>query len=515
MLKRNPSALKKSMVLVTALASMSVASVITPRPVFAAPSCTDVIYLGSRGSGESYKAPQNGLGAYGSTMYATLASLSRRKNLTISYWANPYPAASTDLLKPSARVKAALRRGDDTLARAYYLQDNYRPFVASIDEGASRLSGEIRSLVSACGDKSKLVLGGYSQGAMAIHQAEHTLSHSALSHVYATLLVADGDLAPNSAATKFGTSSPRGEGIRMYLRRVSGDISNAARAANLCNRGDIVCNFDWNAVLHHTAGTQVHTSYSQAALQQLATWGASRLAAKQASPEPQPSGTPPTQPGSNRSYTVLTPTSGPAGFAVYPRLDPCPTIDGNPRLILMSEDVSSGFIYSYGPGSTTEYVSGYARSASSGQSTTRFLCAIDDGSGDLHHYPISSTYSPDLVLTTNKPGGTLTSSPDAGDGSTLTTVKRGDTITLGDSGNGCTYVPNGMVEVYVTLNTNNTSEPSIKGPVDSAGHWGPLTYTIPANSPASGVTIDMTCYAKDGVEYAGEQNYPAISYNIA
>ena len=66
------------------------------------------------------------------------------------------------------------------------------------------------------------MLAGYSQGAMAMHQAELELRDAGetelLTHVAGALLLADGDRVASTTAKRFGTASSTAEGIRTYLR---------------------------------------------------------------------------------------------------------------------------------------------------------------------------------------------------------------------------------------------------------------------------------------------------------
>jgi cutinase len=145
----------------------------------------------------------------------------------------------------------------------------------SINEGITTYAlPEVKTVVVQC-PRAGLVLAGYSQGAMVMHQVEWQLPGSALSHIKGTLLVADGDRVPDTKAaytkdtkavyTKLGISpSPaRGEGIRTYVGRSPlaplvpflverKDVRLYKTTVSICNADDIVCDFN---VTHMIAGS--------------------------------------------------------------------------------------------------------------------------------------------------------------------------------------------------------------------------------------------------------------------
>ena len=365
---------------------------------------------------------------------------------------------------------------------------------------------------------TQLVLVGYSQGAMAVHQAELKMTTTELSRIRATLLIADGDKAPNSRATLFGAhpAAAKSEGIRDYVRFKTGDVRVPSRSANLCDVNDIVCDFNFShfPLIVNGSAIHVHTHYTTDELNHLGDFGASKL-----TPIPRPVVSP--APSRNGSYTIATPTSGPGGFAVSPKLDPCPPLAGDPKQVILSMNVNQGNIYAVGSASTTDYNYGFALTdpaASSGQATTRFSCAIDDGSVSPATFKVTQVYTPDLTLTVNAPGGTLTSTPPTsttGPSNVPTaTIHHGDVITLSDSGNGCTYVTGGNVVVQVDLNSNANPVAFPTGPIDSAGHWGPINYTIPADTTSTRMQMNINCEGPTGSGRSGSQRYDSVVYNI-
>ncbi len=156
----------------------------------------------------------------------------------MSVVADPYPANSVNDLKPSASTLALLIFAPP-IGIARYIHDNLDKYLHSIDS---------------------------------------------------TLLLADGDRAPYTHARAFGSSAPRGEGIGTYLhgnnRR---DVELPATTANICNAGDLVCDFNLSRLTHVSQAAKVHTSYAiktshgyvfSPLLAQAANWLANKMLAR-------------------------------------------------------------------------------------------------------------------------------------------------------------------------------------------------------------------------------------------
>ncbi len=81
-------------------------------------------------------------------------------------------------------------------------------YLWGLDDGIKAAVKAVKDRLSTCpGSDQNLVLAGYSQGAMVMHQAELDLASSdpgALSHIVGTILLADGDRVANSKAQLIG-----------------------------------------------------------------------------------------------------------------------------------------------------------------------------------------------------------------------------------------------------------------------------------------------------------------------
>ena len=172
----------------------------------------------------------------------------------------PYAATDVKVLVPSGAEIAAFRvRATRGAAVAHWTLHHYKPYIASIDEGVRLLKQQVTAFLTNC-PGTTVVLGGYSQGAMVVHQAVKKLSPALRRGIGGSLLLGDGDRVPHSAARQFG-SATLGQGIRSYFQN-PGDIASAGATASICDTNDIVCDFGiTNAINSAWHGNRVHSSY--------------------------------------------------------------------------------------------------------------------------------------------------------------------------------------------------------------------------------------------------------------
>ena len=241
----------------------------------------DVVIVGVRGSGQK-KSDAGGLGREVATMAGTLEKSFRADGETTRRVAVDYTAASVDLLKPTAR-EVGLPSG---AALALYVVNVVR-YVASLENGVRRTMAAVRSIASSC-PNSDVILAGYSQGAMAIRQAELRLDdqgdQDATDVIVGTLLLGDGDRVVNSQAQLFGKDSRlNGQGVRTYIHGMNSrrDVFDPDFTAEICDKGDIVCDFSASAIRHAGSAMAVHTGYISSSrvgvLKTAATWLANEL----------------------------------------------------------------------------------------------------------------------------------------------------------------------------------------------------------------------------------------------
>ena len=292
-------------------AAVDVSEAITYLAQASLPACADVIFLGARGSGDP---PQRGqknapFKSEGPAVYSISSEIGaeiQTDDRTFASYPVVYPADPVSQLKPSLAELKDLLPWSWNKIRVEYYKHHMAEYFASIAAGARATVLETEHWAQIC-SRSQIVLAGYSQGAMAIHQAELQLAsghRAVLHHVAATLLLGDGDRVSYSQAVRFGTSPARGQGIRAsgeQLGLVHGlrtDVPVPRSTAEICNAEDIVCDFDWAGYLNPIEGAsavpqaldnivdaiKVHTSYvrhtvskvtwTDPALVQAASWAA-------------------------------------------------------------------------------------------------------------------------------------------------------------------------------------------------------------------------------------------------
>jgi hypothetical protein len=219
--------------------------------------CPSVWFVGARGSGQTLNSSEHDMGPEVSYMDSVVESALSDSGVSSFGWKPvEYPAASAQLLAPSPDEVLALRvAANDPLAVDLavpaieaYIANHVRPYDDSIDAGINGAESAVRTAVDEC-PNSEIVMAGYSQGAIAIHDAENSLarnSPSLFSHIAATLLLGDGDRVPNTQAVLFGTASRLSSGIRVYPHLVHArDVPSPATTAEIANAGDVVADFSF------------------------------------------------------------------------------------------------------------------------------------------------------------------------------------------------------------------------------------------------------------------------------
>jgi cutinase len=233
--------------------------------------CRDVMFIGARGSGEPQRQwTDNGKATtIGKPLYY-MAELLETDVLaygeTMGILPVIYRADSVLELKPSkAEIELMVAAGLGGALRIFE-DKNLKPYEASIAEGVKETIADVHAVTARC-PETEVVLAGYSQGAMAVHQAELQLDRDgdeeALDAIGGTLLLGDGDRAPGTHAKIFGGAPAGGEGVQVYFRKFKPlDVVEPETTAEICVRGDVVCDFKLHLdKAFYGEGIHVHSSY--------------------------------------------------------------------------------------------------------------------------------------------------------------------------------------------------------------------------------------------------------------
>jgi Cutinase len=226
----------------------------------AAPGCPDVHWFGAAGSGERTEYDIAANGGMGEIVYQSYQALQQQlaaEGRTITAEAVNYPAKD---VPPDAGV------GD------------WLDYMGSVDAGTNALGAQYAAFTAQC-PTSKVVLAGYSQGAMAVHR--NLVNIGADPNLAAALLIADGDRHPDDTTVNIGSASPDPEKtggaaqdwpILAHAPALL-PANIGVRTISVCDAGDAVCDYDPDAEEVSPTAVAIHTSYSTAdADGQMWTW---------------------------------------------------------------------------------------------------------------------------------------------------------------------------------------------------------------------------------------------------
>jgi cutinase len=241
-------------------AALALAGLATGTAV-AEPGCADVHWIGAAGSGQRDAAGLISNGGMGPVLYQSYEQLGAElfsDGLTMSEEAVQYPAAPVPL-------EGGL--------------GGWRDFLGSVDEGTDATIEQFDAFTERC-PNTKVVLAGYSQGAMVIHRNLYDLADDP--RVAAVLLVADGDRLPVDTTIGMGSTAiapGAGKGVAQehsFLASTNTAMLPPAigsRTVSVCDIGDPVCDYDPDTTELSAADLAIHTAYAPAATGPHA-WGA-------------------------------------------------------------------------------------------------------------------------------------------------------------------------------------------------------------------------------------------------
>ena len=420
----------------------------------AAPACSsDVFFVGIRGSGQD-----PGMGDEVQAVLDGVRAASKGRKITA--YALPYHGASVPvLLRPVVGV---------------------RHYTASIADGTEKLRWILKDRMRRC-KRERLVLAGYSQGAMVIHRVLQDIDETTAERIDAVGLIGDGDRLPDDRVTYLGSASTRAKGVGQTFPGQSKaqasrlPASMRGRVHSLCNTKDIVCDFSpamFTNIVAGNAAIAVHLAYIRTrAIKPLVAAMAAAMANRQ----------------SAGSLTVQRP-SGPAGFFSNAAGITCPSAATGRYMHIVSQGAgqqSYGWFGSY-DGRSTSLAVATDPAAVPGKYTAKVYCAegTDPSTGD--NLRVVRTFSLTQTVTAVAPVLQVTPSP----------APPGSTISVGDGG-GCGAYPTVAQQVQVSVFdavAGGSPAASVSGSVTAAGRWGPVKLNLPAGDTTSWKVV-ASCWA--------------------
>lgn len=219
-----------------------------------APACGDFHWMGAAGSGQRDAAGLTTNGGMGDVVYQSYLQLQAdlaASGRTITAEAVQYPAAPVP-------VEGGL--------------GGWMTFMDSVEVGTDATAAQFTAFTARCPD-TKVVLAGYSQGAMVVHRNLENLADDP--HVVAALLVADGDRLPTDTTINLGSTAAVpgvGKGVAQEHSFLASaptstlPVAIGARTVSVCDVGDPVCDYDPATTdALSPAALAIHASYAPAA----------------------------------------------------------------------------------------------------------------------------------------------------------------------------------------------------------------------------------------------------------
>ncbi|MET0698675.1 MAG: cutinase family protein [Mycobacterium sp.] len=245
------------------LAVMALTGLSTGTAAAAPVACGDYHWIGAAGSGQRDGAGLTANGGMGPVVYQSYQQLRSElaaNGQTITAEAVQYPAAPVPLEGGIG---------------------GWMDFMDSVDDGTDAAADQFEAFTEQCPD-TKVVLAGYSQGAMVIHRNLYDLADDP--HVAAALLIADGDRLPADTTINLGTAALApgiGKGVAQEHSFLADTDTSplppviGARTVSVCDVGDPVCDYvpDTDSDELSPAGIAIHTAYAPAT-SGVHAWGA-------------------------------------------------------------------------------------------------------------------------------------------------------------------------------------------------------------------------------------------------
>ena len=204
-------------------ASPSEAKLSAPAGIASTTGCPDVLFVGVRGSGQV----ESDSGGYGREVAMVRDRVKERAEAAGMAFASErvdYTAADVSVTIPKHWRKLSVT--------AFEATTGFIQYMASVQDGVAKVQQRLLAAESDCGDtEQKIVLTGYSQGAMAIHRALRRFDDEGrtdiLKRVVAVGLLANPERPTNSPAVRVGTSPVTDQGVANFFAWDQRDVPAA------------------------------------------------------------------------------------------------------------------------------------------------------------------------------------------------------------------------------------------------------------------------------------------------
>ncbi|MFZ0158951.1 MAG: cutinase family protein [Kineosporiaceae bacterium] len=215
------------------------------------PGCRDITFIGVRGSGET-----SGMGRELDWTYAEFGRQVDRLLKNAAGGPRTYRSVAVDYTAADVKTLVPIVGTTDPIE-----------YLRSIADGEAALSSQISLIQESCPD-TEMVIAGYSQGALVVHEVTSNWmgSQAVADEVVGVGLLADPEKRAKSNIPYVGTAKAGSFGVTS-LPTPTGYAPNdppaivLKRTIGACDGQDIVCDFNhgrWSPLV----GTAVHTEYA-------------------------------------------------------------------------------------------------------------------------------------------------------------------------------------------------------------------------------------------------------------
>jgi len=329
-------------------------------------SCSELYFVSARGSGEtSTGTSDESASAETEAAYKDIKHQLKAQgaNPSTTFYQLPYSAPSTKVLTSGLEKPTSVSTlGVTVMSDWIQLMDvNLPKYIAGEEQGESELYAYLAQIYHTCNSAGKqpmVVLAGFSQGSMVVHNVLNTIAANNQTNLMAMIkgavLIADPERMPNSDVANFGTALPSDYGICHALDILPIDHSHVSAscvppgnttdvasyfssvAYQVCDTNDLVCDtsglfklkrdvpsftnvFAFMTDVH--LGTQTHTlSYTSGEMRTAGRRVARSLVldglGSQPSPSPSPSTSAPSGSGSWTAAELPLPGDAVSGNAL-------------------------------------------------------------------------------------------------------------------------------------------------------------------------------------------------------